>query len=408
MSKRAIILVLGGGYDQCALIKKLKGLGYTVFLADYLEKPIAAQYADRHFIISTLDTKQIKKLCIDYNIERIAVACTDQALLTAASVSEKLGLPFYLSAQTTRQLTNKKYMKAQFVKYAIPTARHIVTKQSHLRELPAWDFPWVVKPADCNSSKGITKIENLQALAPALEYALETSRSHTAIIEEFIPGKELSIDVYVVDGKATLLSVTETVKIANNTDFTIIQSKYPAAISADCHSSITELVQTIADAFKLTNCPLLIQAIYTKDRLSIIEISARLGGGTKYRLIEEICGVPAMDANIATLLGTPYAISPQTKRDTYIRLNYCYCYNGLYTQHTLEQLKQNATIAEYYPYKAPGSQITGARTSSDRIAGYLITAHTEEELQQKQQCVMEQLQVTGENGVNIARTFQYE
>ena len=44
-------------------------------------------------------------------VNLVTTACTDQALLTAANVSEKLGLSFYLNSNQARNVTNKFYMK---------------------------------------------------------------------------------------------------------------------------------------------------------------------------------------------------------------------------------------------------------------------------------------------------------
>ena len=58
------ILVLAGGFDQIALIKELKSRGHIVYLADYFKNPIAKEYADKHFQISTLDENAILNLVI--------------------------------------------------------------------------------------------------------------------------------------------------------------------------------------------------------------------------------------------------------------------------------------------------------------------------------------------------------
>ena len=105
------IIVLGGGLDQIALIKELKSRGHWVYLVDYLDNPPAEKFADKFFQISTLDEDAIYGLAIKHRIELITTACTDQALLTMANVSEKLHLPCYLNAKTAKNVTDKAYMK---------------------------------------------------------------------------------------------------------------------------------------------------------------------------------------------------------------------------------------------------------------------------------------------------------
>lgn len=109
----------------------------------------------------------------------VITACTDQALLTAANVSEKLGLPFYLSGKHAKSVTNKFYMKQKFKENNISSADYRVFEDI-LEEKEIFNFnnfPYVVKPCDCNSSKGVQKVENSQELKRAINKAFSLSRS---------------------------------------------------------------------------------------------------------------------------------------------------------------------------------------------------------------------------------------
>ena len=85
-------LVLAGGFPQIALIKELKSRGYETVLADYYAEPVAKPYADKFYQVSTLDIEAITKVARDEQVDFLITACTDQALLTVAKVSEDLGL----------------------------------------------------------------------------------------------------------------------------------------------------------------------------------------------------------------------------------------------------------------------------------------------------------------------------
>ena len=53
-------LVIAGGAPQAALVKELKGRGYTVLLVDRNEKAVAVKYAVMFYAISTLDVDDIR------------------------------------------------------------------------------------------------------------------------------------------------------------------------------------------------------------------------------------------------------------------------------------------------------------------------------------------------------------
>lgn len=101
------ILVLAGGFDQIALINELKNRNHDVILADYFPNPPAKKYAHKHYQVSTLDEDAIFNLAKKENVDLLTTACTDQALLTVAKVSEKLNLPCYISYETALNVTNK-------------------------------------------------------------------------------------------------------------------------------------------------------------------------------------------------------------------------------------------------------------------------------------------------------------
>ena len=107
-------LVLAGGFPQIALIEELKRRGIFTLLADYYENPVAKPFADKFYRASTLDVDAIRGIAVSEKVDFIITACTDQALLTVARVSEELGLPCYIDYKTALNVTNKQYMKKVF------------------------------------------------------------------------------------------------------------------------------------------------------------------------------------------------------------------------------------------------------------------------------------------------------
>ena len=163
------IVVLAGGSDQIALIGELKKRGHYVILVDYFENPPARNHADEHIQASTLDVERVKEIAVLKKAELICTACTDQALLTVANVSEQLGLPCYISYQTALNVTNKSYMKRRMMETGIPTAGFVILDDVDLNRLEGMSFPMVVKPVDCNSSKGVKRIDNIEESGNGLE-----------------------------------------------------------------------------------------------------------------------------------------------------------------------------------------------------------------------------------------------
>lgn len=394
------ILVLAGGADQIALITELKRRGHTTILVDYFDNPPAKRYADKHIIASTLDVERVKEIAISEEVDLITTACTDQALLTMANVSEQLGLPCYLSYQKGLNVTNKSFMKRVLMDNNIPTAKFAIVDKVDLSAVRDFEFPLVVKPVDCNSSKGVKRVDSIEDLPLYLTEAIQYSRTKTAIVEEFKLGNEISVDYYVQGNEVKLLCATSSLKIKNKKSFTILCSDYPA-VNKEQEIVLNKIGQQIADAFCLKDCPLFIQMIVNDLDVNVIEFSARMGGGSKYRLIEVLSGVNIMSTYVDRVLGDRPTVSPQ-KQVSFCKMVYLYCKPGILDHvEGFDDLKRQNIIEDYFIYKTKGMEITKSETSSDRPAGYLIIADTAEELWEKYRYVDSHISVISNEGIDI-------
>lgn len=397
-------LVLAGGFPQIELIKNLKNRNIEVVVADYNEEPIAKKYADKFAQISTLDIDAIRRLAVDEEVDFLITVCTDQALHTVAKVSEDLGLPCYIDYQTAQNVTNKQHMKKVFVEYHIPTARHVVLNKFDEAAIAAMRYPLIVKPVDCNSSKGVRRCENIVEVKEYFKEAVCFSRTNTAVIEEFIEGEEISVDVYVEDGKAHVLCISKSEKIADKDKFVIFRALYPAAISAGEVSKIEIIAQQIAEAFNIKNSPMLIQILSDGDNVFVIEFSARSGGGVKYLLIKRVSGFDVIDAVIELTLGNrPHVAKSQSQLQCIVN-DFIYCYPGKFDHlEGFEELLSEGMIKDYYLFKWRGAEFSEICASGDRIAGYTITAYTPEEIIKKHKVVRNSIKVISDTGEDMAR-----
>jgi D-alanine-D-alanine ligase len=110
------------------------------------------------------------------------------------------GIPYTGSGAFASALgMNKVLSKVAFEKHGIRTPQCIVVRKSDNREEKIsqaqhqFILPVVVKPAMSGSSVGVTIVKNFHHLEEALARAF--AHSHTALIEEFIRGKESTCGV---------------------------------------------------------------------------------------------------------------------------------------------------------------------------------------------------------------------
>ncbi len=396
-------LVLCGGIPQAALIEELKSRGIYTILADMNPNVMARPYADAFFPVSVLDAEAVKKLAVAEKADMVLTACADQVLLVQAQVSEELGLPCYIDYKTARDVSNKGLMKRVFSENGIPTSRYVIMERFDEKKIEGLAYPIIVKPVDSYSSRGVRKVSNIEELKAAFKAAVEISRTKTAIVEEFVEGEEITVDVYIEDGRAHVLCISNIDKIPGNDRFIICRTRYPARISEEIREKVQETAGRIAAAFGLKNSPMLIQMITDGKKLSVVEFCARTGGGDKFRLIKQVSRFDVIKAVVDLTLGEKPHVEPCRLPECIVN-EFLYAAPGVFDRlEGFEEMKDRGDITEYFQLKGPGTEIGEIRSSGDRVAYYTLQAPTAEEVREKDRRVNERIKVIDRDGRDVLR-----
>lgn len=397
-------LVIAGGLPQIELIKQLKERGIEALLADGSPTAVARPYADKFFHVDVFDIEAIKKIAVDENIDFLITVCADQVLLVVAEVSEMLGLPCYIDLETGKNVSDKIRMKRIFKESGVPTTDYVETDSLDDDAIKRLTYPLVVKPVDAYSSKGVRKADNLEELKQYYEEARKISRSGRVIVEEYFEGEEISVDAFVVNGKAKILNVTNSEKVKDKDRFVIFRGRYPAKVTPTVMTQIQDVAQKIADGFGLVNAPLLVQLLANEDHVSVLEFCARTGGNMKYLLIKYASGVDVIGATIDITLGLAPDLKPKNERHKIVVNDFVYCKPGVFDHFEgFEELEKEGVINEFHPVRLKGTQMHGVTSSSDRIAGMNIVADTLDEYNAKRERINQRVKVFDDKGEDIMR-----
>ena len=395
-------LVLAGGLAQIELLKQLKNRGVVTVLADGNPNALARPYADIFHAIPIFDIEAVKELALREQVDFLITVCADQVLLVVAQVSEMLGLPCYIDYQTAVNVSDKKYMKRIFWEHDIPTSRYVQLQKLNWETIRHLRYPLVVKPVDAYSSRGVRKAENAQELERYFAEALEISRAGGVIVEEFVAGDEISVDVYVENGEAKLLCVSNSEKLLNADRFIIFRGRYPIAASTALLENIRGVAQKIADAFGLKDSPMLIQMISDGENVSVLEFCARTGGNMKYLLIRRSCGFDVIKAVIDLTLGEKPHVMLREPEAKYIVNDFIYCHPGTFQSlEGFEELMDAGVLTDYCALRPVGFQVRGVTSSSDRIAGFTVMGNSLEEFNEKHRRVVNEVKVLDMEGRDI-------
>ncbi|SKB94846.1 Phosphoribosylamine-glycine ligase [Lachnospiraceae bacterium] len=395
------ILLLGAGDPQVQFIHYLHKYGHEVCLLTYDKDPIAKKYADKFFQISTLDVEKVVEVAETEHVDRVIAVCTDQALYTMCAVSERLGLPCYMNLEQAEICTKKDSMKCFLDKAGIRNAKYVTVSDINDLNKDMIELPIVVKPVDCNSSKGVKKVLDKGDIDLCLKNAINYSRTGKAIVEEYIKGRELTIDGFVNNGKFTLLLISEVKKMSADSGC-LIAGCETLHSNDEIRERVTIMCQKIVDSLGLVKAPFIAQMIERNDELYVLEFSARTGGGEKYRVIEDASNVDVLFQTMNLVVGNEVIVEPHYSKDIF-GTQFLYGKKGIIESISgFEELKERETVSSYYIYKEAGAEIKGEiKSSGDRIAGFTVRGNNRAEIDKKMKKAIESINVVDVYGKSM-------
>lgn len=401
---KPVAIVLGGTAPHVLLVNKMHERGYYVVLVDYLPNPPAKKVADEHIQASTLDKEMVLTIAKERGASLVISTCIDQANSVCCYVAEKLGLPHPYSYETSLFVTNKGLMKSRMREYDVPSSSYLLTNSVDGVDWNAVSFPCVVKPVDCNSSKGVHRADSIEEVKPFVEEALKLSQTGEAIIEGFCEGDEIQVDCVALEGGADVVMTRSKVKSPGKNEAVLnsFGSIVPAQVSSNLLPKLKQIAVNIAKGFGLRNTPFFYQAIVSGEDVNVLEFAPRVGGGLSYYMIKNFVGFDAVEAAVDSFLGQPIS------KNYHAPIKYfrtCLLYSKPCTfDHIegMEEMKKEGIVRECFITKSKGDVIDGDMRSSNRVGSFILEAETMQELQERLTICINRIKVIDNKGNNVA------
>ena len=282
LSKNNKILILGAGLMQKPAILAAKHLGFKAIVVDANKNAVAVPLADEFFPVDLKDRSALlelaKKLNEKGDLKGVFTAGTDFSA-SVSFVAENLGLPAH-SFEAALNASDKVRMRGCFEKSGVPSPKfqELGENQICANLCKSVDYPKVVKPCDNMGGRGCRLIRNQNEFLPAVTNAIQNSRSHRAIFEDYMEGAEFSIDSIVYNGTLTITGFADR-HIFYPPYFIEMGHSLPSKVDLKIKN---ELIATFALGIKalgLTCGVAKADIKYTKNGPMIGEIAARLSGG---------------------------------------------------------------------------------------------------------------------------------
>lgn len=271
------IAVIGANEPSLAFYRQAKALGYQIIGIAWAKGAICKKYCDKFYPISFMEKDQVVEICRKEKVDGIISFSLESALPTVAYVAKKLGL--VSNSEESIKLTQSKFAQRQALEKAgIPVPKYYLIESEADLEKVQCRFPVIVKPVDSGGSQGICKVEKPGDLLKSYKYAVVYSRTLKAIVEEFVDGREFSVEYISHQGKHYFLQITDKVT-SGAPRFVEMQHHQPADIPESVWNRIKAMVEGVLTALKIENSASHTEIKWnSNDELFIIETGARMGG----------------------------------------------------------------------------------------------------------------------------------
>lgn len=294
------IFILGGSRLQLDLIYEAKKLYFEVFLFDSNANCEGKKYADIFYHIDIKDKEKILEKAKEIKPLIITTIASEIGNVTACYVSEKMNLVSN-SYQIALNTTNKKLMKSIAIKNGLNITKFKIINS--FKCLNNWNsFPAIIKPIDSSAGRGISFISETSQINEAIEKAFSFTNEKEILIEEYIKGKQFSIETISFEGIHKIIAITEEY-LTPLPKIIETQQLLPARVTDEEKKLINEFILKILDSYHIRfgACHVEVK-IDNKKRLYLIEIASRMGGW-RSELINFALGINYCQLLIFSLLG---------------------------------------------------------------------------------------------------------
>lgn len=190
-------VILGGNKLLRGIYDKLKSFGYTVLVVDWNENP--AVKGDIHIREDVKDINTVLRVLEvgGYDIDG-AISCIDLAAPTVSAINQKYGLkhmPSKFNAVLSKEQMAKDWKAAGIFNRVSERSDSIsLDEVVNLNKR----FRIIIKPDVAASSRGITSLDKgscVEDIVHAMNKAKEASFNKLCLIEEYVVGREFTVDM---------------------------------------------------------------------------------------------------------------------------------------------------------------------------------------------------------------------
>ena len=371
-------MIIGASFLQLPGIKRAKEMGLNVATLDYDENAVSIPFADKFYNVSTIDIDGVTKAAEDFKADGIMTLASDMPTRSVAKACEKLGLNS-ISFDTAIKATDKGEMIKAFKEKGVPSPWFFIAENEEKLEEIKHEilYPCILKPLDNSGSRGVVLVNDEKNLIESFKYSIDSSRGAGVIIEEYMQGNEVSVELIMWNGQAHVLAITD--KLTTGAPhFVEMGHLQQSRLSLEIKNKIKKVAIEAVKSVGIENGPAHVEIMVTSEGPKMIELGARMGGDCiTTHLVPLSTGIDMVEATIKCALGEEPDVTPKFERGSAIR--YFSAQKGIIKSISgVEEAKEIDGIKEITFTKNVGEKLGSINSSNDRTGFVIAQADTAE------------------------------
>lgn len=320
--KEAPLLLFIEPYGACLSLLKhavARGMSVVIFTANQDLRRISESVLNDALLTIEVETADIAAVLAAANLlsQVLPIAAVipgfEYFVSAAAAVAKELSLPS-IADENVLGLRNKHEMRKRLKEHGVAVPAFTCVEKVDDLELAFTqiEFPAILKPTDSAGSVCVSKVHREEeARSVFTEFSKEAitlwghTLSSSMLLEEYISGKEYSVEGVVANGRVIHFCITEKI-LSDEGDFVEVGHIVNPALDENVSEVIRKYVNEVIAALGANHCPFHAELRLTDIGEPILmEIAARLPGDKIAELVNHVASQSYFDAVLAVYLGLP-------------------------------------------------------------------------------------------------------
>lgn len=288
------LLILGGAFQHCKLVRAAQELGVYTVVTDYLHDSPAKKLSDKSYQIDIKDINALVQLCREEHIDGIISTHLDPCQRPYQQICDRLGLPCYGTDEQFCKMTDKRRFKQLCSENGVDVVPGYTAKEV---ENDTYAYPVLVKPTDSRGSRGQTVCNQKSELPSAIALARKESPSDGFLIEKYMRrAHEIQVTYFFIDGEPYLIRTTDSYCGSTESHMekvvtrSISPSRYTSLYLSAAHTNVVKMLRNLGVRWG----PAFMQAFEDHGRFYFFDPGLRFPGVDYELTYQKVYGIDLM------------------------------------------------------------------------------------------------------------------